>query len=151
MMIGNIDKKRTKQLQEREKRKLKQEKSLQEANSSKVQKFDKPDKERTNRSVELGDSLSDDHTVDLDLPLLEDNNTPSTSSGISNKSRASLTITYAQMRKTLPTVARECDRWGLSDRSAAAVCSALLQDLVIVTENDTASVIDRSKIRRERQ
>ncbi|KAK4871936.1 hypothetical protein RN001_016060 [Aquatica leii] len=79
------------------------------------------------------------------------NNTSSTSSGISNKSRALLTITYAQMHKTLPTAARECDRWGLSDRSAAAVSSALLQDLGIVTENDTASVIDRSKIRRERQ
>lgn len=139
MMIGNIDNKTTKQLQEREKRKLKQEQFLQEANSSKMQKFDKPDKAT---SVELRDSLLDDLTMNSDLPLFEDITTPSTSSGIS---------TYGQMRKTLPTLARECDRWGLSDRGAAAVSSALLQDLGIVHENDTASIIDRSKIRRERQ
>lgn len=86
-------------------------------------------------------SLLDDLTMNSDLPLFEDITTPSTSSGIS---------TYGQMRKTLPTLARECDRWGLSGRGAAAVSSALLQDLGIVHENDTASIIDRSKIRRER-
>jgi len=31
-----------------------------------------------------------------------------------------------QMRRKLPTVARECDRWGISDRSAAAITSAVL-------------------------
>ena len=51
----------------------------------------------------------------------------------------------------LPTVARECDRRGISDRAAAAISSAILQDLGLIDHNDQSSVVDRSKIRRERE
>ena len=56
----------------------------------------------------------------------------------------------AQMREQLPNFARECDRYGLSDRSGAAVASGLLQDLGIVTQASSSKVIDRSKLRRSR-
>lgn len=55
-----------------------------------------------------------------------------------------------QMRVPLPTLARECDRYGVSDRAAAAISSAVLQDVGLVTEQDSSSVIDRSKIIREK-
>lgn len=42
------------------------------------------------------------------------------------------------------------DRYGISDRAGAAIVSATLQDIGLVTESDTSSVIDRSKIRRAR-
>jgi hypothetical protein len=55
-----------------------------------------------------------------------------------------------QMRLKLPTLARTSDRYGLSDRASAAVATAVLQDIGLVTEEDKSHVIDRSKLRRER-
>lgn len=55
-----------------------------------------------------------------------------------------------QMRLPLPALARTSDRYGLSDRAAAAVASAVLQDLSVVIPDDSSHVIDRSKLRRER-
>ena len=54
------------------------------------------------------------------------------------------------MRISLSTVARECDRSGVSDSSAAKIASAVLNDIGMITENETSNIIDRSKIRRER-
>lgn len=54
------------------------------------------------------------------------------------------------MRVKLPTVASACDRTGVSDRAAAAIASAVLKDVGIITEDNKSKVIDRMKIRRER-
>jgi hypothetical protein len=54
-------------------------------------------------------------------------------------------------RRKLPTLARACDRYGILDRSAAAIATAVLEDYGIVTANDSSSVIDPSKLRRERK
>ena len=51
---------------------------------------------------------------------------------------------------TIGRFARECDRYGISDRAAAALGSALLADLGIVTDDDKANVITRDKVRRAR-
>ena len=45
---------------------------------------------------------------------------------------------------------RECDRYKLSDRSAAKVANALLKDLSIVTKEEQKLLICPSKLRRER-
>lgn len=47
-------------------------------------------------------------------------------------------------------MAKECDRFGVSDRWATAVATALLKDVGIVHEIDTSQVIDRNKARRSR-
>jgi len=57
----------------------------------------------------------------------------------------------SQMQLELRTVARECDRHGVSDRCAASLVTAVLQDVGMVNKNDSSMVIDRSKIRRERK
>ena len=44
-----------------------------------------------------------------------------------------------------------CERYQISDRAAAAIGSATLKDFGVVTEYDASLVIDRSKLRRERQ
>ncbi|CAG4943138.1 unnamed protein product [Parnassius apollo] len=49
-----------------------------------------------------------------------------------------------------PVVAMTLDRYDISDRAGAAIVSATLQDIGLVTESDTSSVIDHSKIRRAR-
>jgi hypothetical protein len=56
-----------------------------------------------------------------------------------------------QQRKSFPNVSRAADRFNLSDRSVSAIAIALLQDFNIVNKDDQSNVIDRSKIRRERE
>jgi hypothetical protein len=56
-----------------------------------------------------------------------------------------------QTRVELPTLALTCDRYGVSDRAGAAIASAVLKDVGIVTETNRDKVIDRSKLRRERK
>lgn len=47
-------------------------------------------------------------------------------------------------------MARTCDRYAVSDRAAAAIASAVLEDVGLITNEDKTSVIDRNKLRRER-
>ena len=56
-----------------------------------------------------------------------------------------------QMRVKLPSLAIACDRHGVSDRAAAGIVSAVLQDIGIIHSEDKTKVIDRSKVRRERR
>jgi hypothetical protein len=56
-----------------------------------------------------------------------------------------------QMRLPLPTLARECDRHCVSDRAAAAIANAVLQNVGLVTKQDSSRVIDHSKIMREKE
>lgn len=55
-----------------------------------------------------------------------------------------------QMRIKLKTTALHCDRYGVSDRAAAAIATSVLEDIGLVTETDTSKVVDRYKIRREK-
>ncbi|GBO37664.1 hypothetical protein AVEN_229196-1 [Araneus ventricosus] len=61
-----------------------------------------------------------------------------------------ITLEYqSQNRLDFPTLSRECDRCGISDRAAASFAGAVLQDIGIVHEGETARVVDRNKIRRQ--
>ena len=51
---------------------------------------------------------------------------------------------------SLENLARACDRYEVSDRAGAAIASAVLKDFGIIAENDMTFVVDRSKLRRER-
>ena len=56
-----------------------------------------------------------------------------------------------QNRVTLKELAMVCERYEVSDRASAAIASATLKAFGIVTEEDERYVVDRSKLRRERQ
>ena len=56
-----------------------------------------------------------------------------------------------QMRLLQINVSREANRYGLSDRATASVCTALLRDIELMTGADHAITIDKNKVRRERQ
>ncbi|GBL62400.1 hypothetical protein AVEN_237233-1, partial [Araneus ventricosus] len=56
-----------------------------------------------------------------------------------------------QNRIHSPKVEVECDRYGVSDREAAAIVSAALQDSGQLKNDDLTLVVDRSKIRRKRK
>ncbi|GBM59213.1 hypothetical protein AVEN_158736-1 [Araneus ventricosus] len=53
------------------------------------------------------------------------------------------------MTKVLAAV-RTLDRFGISDRASAAIVSAVLQDVGIISESNVLNVVDRNKIRRGR-
>ena len=48
-------------------------------------------------------------------------------------------------------LARMSERFQISNRAAAAIANSVIQDLGLITEDDKTYVIDRSKLRRERE
>ena len=56
-----------------------------------------------------------------------------------------------QNRVALKELAMVCERYEVSDRAGAAIASATLKAFGIVTEEDKRYVVDRSKLRSERQ
>ncbi|GBM86845.1 hypothetical protein AVEN_225066-1 [Araneus ventricosus] len=73
-------------------------------------------------------------------------------SSSSNTATDAIAMQYqSQNRLDFPTLARECDRYGISDREAASFASAVLQDVGIVHEGETSHVGDRNEIRRQRK
>ena len=131
MAIGDLDKQKTKELQKRQVRNEKEELRLEKhlKNSSFTCKIDYD----SYQEEEFGISDTDSNDFDPDVP----------SSSI-NVNRPK------QMRIPLQNFARECDRHGVSDRSAAKLASAVLQDLGVINEEDKSKVIDRNKVQRER-
>src|SRR6218665_1653138 len=59
-------------------------------------------------------------------------------------------VIIKKCRRRLPTLAQTCDRHGVSDRAAAAIASAVLQDFGVICNDDLSNVIDQNKVRRER-
>ncbi|GBL87207.1 hypothetical protein AVEN_270492-1 [Araneus ventricosus] len=63
-----------------------------------------------------------------------------------------ITLEYqSQNRLDFPTIARECDRYGISVRAFASVDSIVSQDIGNVHQGVTSHLVDRNKIRRQRK
>ena len=56
-----------------------------------------------------------------------------------------------QNRMNFPNLAQITERYQISDRAAAALANAVLTDVGIITKSQKTYVIDKSKLRRERQ
>lgn len=119
-MITGIDRNRTIVLQKKLSRNLKS------CSSSKLKQ-----NENYHEDLTLSSSTSDSEESIPSPPPVR----PSTSQHVAKK-----TI------RSFPTVAKTSDRYGVSDRAAAAIASAVLHDI-----SSDIEVIDKSKIRRERK
>lgn len=53
-------------------------------------------------------------------------------------------------RQDLPNFSRECDRYRVSARAAAALASAILQDYGVKDDNEQPIIIDKNKVTRQR-
>lgn len=86
---------------------------------------------------------------------IANSSSPSSSSSSSNteivKSDMSDPEMKQQMRMSLPHLAMQADRYGLSDRSVAAIATATLIDVGMISKGNDQMLIDRSKVRRERK
>ena len=140
MIIGNIDRKKTAQLQKRNKRK-----QLDTIRKSKHAKTEEGDS-----SIETGclDLTENDNNISSGEEE-EDSNTdepPSTKASSQIECNQN-----AQNRMSLPTVAKICDPFSVSDRAGASIASAVLKDYGIVHGKNKNLIIGRSKVKRERE
>ncbi|GBL85629.1 hypothetical protein AVEN_193097-1 [Araneus ventricosus] len=69
--------------------------------------------------------------------------------GIPMGTKFSSALVTLVVTKVLDAV-RTLDRFGISDRADAAILSAALQDVGIISESNVLNVVDRNKIRRGR-
>lgn len=109
MGIGRVDVKQTQVLQKRVERKL----SLMNKNRS-------HEGERLSR-IHESSSESDEY----EPPLAESRKNLNELSAVASCSSDK----HSQMRIHTPTLAKACDRYGISDRAAAAIASAVMQDI----------------------
>lgn len=57
----------------------------------------------------------------------------------------------SQMRIQLTYTALVSNRCGVSDRATAAIASSVLHDFGLITDSDVSHVIDKNKVRRQKQ
>ena len=129
MVIGTIDRKSTSILRKRKERKDKREKYYK--SQCTVSSIDNPAYNSSSCETVDSDSTTSDSSEDVDMQSEEE------------------TLSYNI--KSLPTLSRECDRYGVSNTVGAAIATAVLVDYGIVTDDDKSLAIDRSKLWRKRE
>lgn len=135
MMIGGVDLVTTKSIKKRLERKLKTEKRKKCGSSETKCSATVLQTPNSSTSTDSETSEPEFSLKSKSVPVEIDLDQPSTS----------------QMRVNLDKLSEVCDRTGVSDRAAAMIASAVLQDVGIVSKNDRSKVIDRCKIRRARK
>ena len=95
------------------------------------------------RKIKMVDNAEDSLVAEeVDYPHLEDD---------SNKDE-DFTVPEAKSKTTntmsLRNLAKECDRWGVSNRAGAAIANAVLIDAGVITAENQKNVIDKNKLRR---
>ena len=88
---------------------------------------------------------------ETDISLSEDSDTSTSVASEFIYSNPAANVVSQQNRVSLKEVAMTCERYDVSDRAGAAIASATLKAFGIISEADKTNVVDRSKLRRERQ
>ena len=146
MVIRGVDKATTKKIAHREIKKQEQ--------HFRILKYREETSDNIRMKLESLRSAKETNEFDLD-PKEESEEEVSpvglpSSSAVENSHLEPSTL-QMQMRVKLPSLASICDRTGVSDRTAAAIASAVLEDIGLITPLDNSKVIDRMKVRRERK
>lgn len=153
MCMGGVDKLASRQLTKKQLRKLQDRSRFSKYGTANVQKrsYDSNEQNVCDETVELSDdSDKTDNQWDSEEydDCIDSKKIIPQGQFASNKKQNTST---KHNKLKLPALARACDRHGLSDRTAAAVATAVLEDLGVVTTHDLSNVIDTSKIRRARK
>ena len=142
LFIGEVDKKETERLSENFNRKETEKQRIFRAsqNISLATGIDLNHRDLDSEEDIACCSKKSEDDPDFNIKLASDGSTTSPSEQRS---------TSSQMRKNLKRFAETCDRFQVRDRAAAALSSALLRDLEIVTSENDQMIIDKNKVRRE--
>ena len=104
----------------------------------------------SNRDAETRPEPIDDITAHFDTEIAEQLSKQDDEYEMSSDSNLSESRETRNMTK-FPTVARECDRYGVSNVAGAAIATTALIDYGIITSDNCTAVIDKSKLRRQRE
>lgn len=151
MFISNIDKAVSEKLKCKYKRKL--------ASATRIEKYKRSVQEENRCKVDDHQEAQDESDDDIPLAKIRKRIQSEEYVRTSDEVESNLMLTSVsdnrlktpRLERDLPTLARACDRHGVSDRAAAAIASAALQDFGIISPDDSQNVVDRNKIRRARQ
>ena len=102
---------------------------------------------KTNLKLSTEDTDTGDEAPDVSICKDDDN---SATQEYDMDSDCSNLTKVPQMRISLRNLAREADRFGISNQTAAALATAALVDLGVITNTDQSKIIDKNKLKRER-
>ena len=102
--------------------------------------------EKERREKERPGKLQEDAVEDPGEPEIHVDNTKEDSEFVIPEKEK-----VKQNRMVLRNLAKECDRWGVSNRAGAAIANAVLIDAGVITSEDQTNVIDKNKLRRSRE
>ncbi|KAK4874543.1 hypothetical protein RN001_013903 [Aquatica leii] len=130
--------------------------SVDVAESARIKKLDQrkyKNKERNNKNL-----INIDQASNNNLPLTSSSSNIISDANVTTNSTLETAGTSGSSSNKqicrnmlqLPTLARVCDQFGISNRSAAAIASAVLQNVGIITREDSPNIIDKNKVRRAR-
>lgn len=152
MCISGVDQCKTRKLVSKLKRKAleterieKRRKSLNEIDNA-VSTMSSSEYDNTESDSTEVDSDSDDCDSEVRLSVKSRE-----VKEVTNNKTIGVVSGFHTVGRDLPALARTCDRYGVSDRSAAAIASAVLEDVGLITENNYSIVIDKNKVRRQRR
>ena len=142
MYVGSVDKITSAKLQKRYGRKLKEQSRVRRA-------LDFSDQQCSVRDFESDKSSDIDYETDGESARMAKDKNFVSGSGTSTLSEGP--PCSKQMRRKLPKLAKLCDQFRVSDRAGASIATAVLEDFGVVSQTVSGDVIDRYKLRRERQ
>ncbi|KAK0048904.1 hypothetical protein Bpfe_021670 [Biomphalaria pfeifferi] len=151
MFMANLDFQATNRLQKRLQRKIEE-----ETRCKMPRKFSSAESNLNLSEEESSNSCASDQSVaeDSDDEVLHDSDDKSSSiddvASDDISSRSDDDVAEGQMRIPLPNLAKEADRYGISDRAAASLATAVLIDVGFITKQNQSFVIDKNKVHRER-
>jgi len=155
MIMSNIDKRETKKLCTKQQRKCQESMRAKKLPMSVIGDGDATLTISSSDESDDNIPLSQYRNRSTGMPTMADNaDTDDNGELLDIMQQAALSTSVDSASRNIykfPALARACDRHGLSDRSAAAIATAVLEDIGVVTAVDSSNVIDRSKIRRERK
>jgi hypothetical protein len=149
MFIGHIDQHLSRTISTRYKRKL--------ANVRRVENYTHcGESSRTDDNKSASESDDDIPLAQLQKKIRENQTKETDDESDDTLSPAGLQASSSstgnlRLKRDLPALARACDRVGVSDRAAAAIASAVLEDFGMISPEDSQNVVDKNKIRRARQ
>ena len=103
------------------------------------------------KDVPLTSSINFDSTFDMTMTEIGSDTSESEESSSASSINVLFSNQQIEQNRSSLKVAVNCERFGISDRAGAAIATATLKALGIATDTNKTNVIDRSKLRRERQ
>ena len=151
MCISGIDQSKTRRLVKKLKRKASEAERIKKHIKSLNETENAASSSETDNIKELADNTEADSESDYSESEVGLKVKSNGDEEVTNSETMGEVLGIRTVRRDPPALARACDRYGMSDRSAAAIAYAVLEDVGLITVNNSSIVIDKNKVRRQRR